>query len=88
METQQKMAAVGLNFNDILEMTLPREWSVRDMVVKKAMDKLKDRNRHINYDNLTVTVYGIECDMGEVEVIFTIEGEEEEHEKETKTSTN
>ena len=69
---REDQVAVGIDFNDVLEMTLPRGWCVQEMVEKIALEKLKKRNPKVDYDNLQVTVHSICCEDNDIEVVFNL----------------
>ncbi len=68
----QGQVAIGLDFNKMLEWTFTRGTCLRERIEKEALTKIKTRDPVGDYDNLDVTVHGIECDLGQIEVVFNM----------------
>ena len=66
------LVAIGIDFNEMLEWTFTRGTCLKERIVEEAFTKLKDRYPTVEYENLDVRVLGIECDMEQIEVVFSV----------------
>lgn len=68
----EDLVAVGLDFNEMLEWTFTRGTCLKERIEKEAFAKLKNRDLLGHYENPDIRILGIECDTGDIEVVFSI----------------